>query len=148
MAHRHRALLGSLAMSVLLVTSAFAQSIVVGAPSPGTNIPLSTSNLTVQIERHNSLSSSKEVSVAIGFTVCDAIEGCGPSAQVLYNGPYTPTLRTPTLPGQLSNYQNFTFPSPFSAPGPVQLPIVHFFDVGTLSADFNIVGSEARTFIT
>ncbi|KAJ7239507.1 hypothetical protein C8J57DRAFT_1478401 [Mycena rebaudengoi] len=90
-------LLGSLAMSIFLATSAFAQSIVVGTPSPGANIPL-TSNLTVQIERHNSLSFSKEVSVAIGFKVCDAIEGCGPSAQVLYNGPYTPTLHTPTFP--------------------------------------------------
>jgi hypothetical protein len=47
--------LGSLAMSVFLATSAFAQSIVVGAPSPGANIPLA-SNLTVQIERHVSTS--------------------------------------------------------------------------------------------
>ncbi|KAJ7657562.1 hypothetical protein B0H17DRAFT_1145874 [Mycena rosella] len=102
----------------------------------------------IQIERHNSLSSSKEVSFAIRFKVCDVIEDCGPSAQLLYNRPYTLTLHTPTFPGQLSNYQNFTFPSRFSAPGPVQLTIVHFFDVGaseniplveTLSVDFNIV---------
>ncbi|KAJ7101638.1 hypothetical protein C8R44DRAFT_747094 [Mycena epipterygia] len=138
-------LLGSLAMSVFLAASAFAQSIVVGAPSPGANIPL-TSNLTVQIERHNSLSSFQEVSIAIGFNVCDAIEGCEPPTQVLYNGPYTPTLHTP-IPGQLNDYQNFTFPNPFSAPGPAQLTIVHFFDVGVsevplieiVSVDFNIV---------
>ncbi|KAJ6523833.1 hypothetical protein B0H19DRAFT_1200950 [Mycena capillaripes] len=140
-------LLKSLALSAMFATSALAQSIVIGAPSPGASIPLS-SNLTVQIERHNSLSSSKEVSVAIGFKICDPTEGCGPTAQVLYNGPYTPALHTPTFPGQLSNYQNFTFPSPFIAPGPVQLTFVHFFDIGasenipeveTVTVDFNIV---------
>ncbi|KAJ7023761.1 hypothetical protein C8F04DRAFT_1133581 [Mycena alexandri] len=142
-------LLKSLAMSVVLATSTLAQSIVVDAPSAGANIPLA-SNLTVQTERHNSLSSSKEleVSVAIGYTVCDVDGGCGPSAQLLYNGPYTPTLHMPTHPDQPSFYQNFTFPSPFSAPGPVQLTVVHFFDVGAsediplveaLRVDFNIV---------
>ncbi|KAJ7053368.1 hypothetical protein C8F01DRAFT_1235837 [Mycena amicta] len=141
-------LLRSLAMSALLATSALAQSIVIGSPSPGANIPLA-SNLTVQIERHNSLSSFKEVSVAIGYIVCDAEEGCGPSAQVIYNGPYTPTQHTPTIPGQLSNYQNFTFPAQnlFNAPGPARITVVHFFDVGvsevplleTISVDFNIV---------
>ncbi|KAJ7053369.1 hypothetical protein C8F01DRAFT_1167247 [Mycena amicta] len=122
--------LRSLAMSVLLATSALAQGALIGAPSPGANIPLASSNLTVQVDRPNSLSASKEVSVAIGYKICDAEEGCGPSAQLLYNGPYTPTLHPPTFPGQQTNYQNFTFPSPFFAPGPVQLTVVHFFDIG------------------
>ncbi|KAJ7269225.1 hypothetical protein C8J57DRAFT_1509434 [Mycena rebaudengoi] len=43
-------LLKSLAMTVLLATSALAQSIVVDAPRPGANILLTSTNLTVQIE--------------------------------------------------------------------------------------------------
>ncbi|KAJ7702139.1 hypothetical protein B0H16DRAFT_1210406, partial [Mycena metata] len=49
---------------------------------------------------------------------------------LLYNGPYTPTQHTQTFPGQPSFYQNFTFPSPFVTPGPVELTVVHFFDIG------------------
>ncbi|KAJ7238173.1 hypothetical protein C8J57DRAFT_1528833 [Mycena rebaudengoi] len=118
-------------MTVFLATSALAQSIVVDAPRPGANILLTSTNLTVQIERPiratllplryppDTLSASKEVSVAIGFKICDVVEGCEPGAQLLYNGPYTPTLHTPTIPGQPSFDQNFTFPSPFFTPGPV-----------------------------
>ncbi|KAJ7763748.1 hypothetical protein B0H16DRAFT_1883657, partial [Mycena metata] len=123
-------LLKSLAMIVFLATSALAQSIVVDAPRPGANIPLTSTNLTVQIERPDTLSASKEVSVAIGYKLCDVDEGCGLGAQLLYNGPYNPTLHTPSIPDQPNFYQNFTFPSPFSTPGPVELTVVHFFDIG------------------
>ncbi|KAJ7210255.1 hypothetical protein C8J57DRAFT_1257266 [Mycena rebaudengoi] len=44
-------LLKSLAMTVFLATSTLAQSIVVDAPRPGANILLTSTNLTVQIER-------------------------------------------------------------------------------------------------
>ncbi|KAJ7757913.1 hypothetical protein B0H16DRAFT_1536173 [Mycena metata] len=141
-------LLKSLAMTVFLATSALAQSIVVDAPHPGANIPLTSTNLTVQIERPDTLSASKEVSVAIGYKLCDVDEGCGLGAQLLYNGPYTPTLHTPSIPGQPNFYQSFTFPSPFSTPGPVELTVVHFFDIGagenipfveTVSVNLNIV---------
>ncbi|KAJ7279794.1 hypothetical protein C8J57DRAFT_1221434 [Mycena rebaudengoi] len=134
--------LKSLAMTVFLATSALAQSIVVDAPRPGPNILLTSTNLT------DTLSASKEVSVAIGFKICDVVEGCEPGAQLLYNGPYTPTLHTPTIPGQPSFDQNFTFPSPFFTPGPVELTVVHLFDIGagedipfvdTVSVNFNIV---------
>ncbi|KAJ7017674.1 hypothetical protein C8F04DRAFT_1200110 [Mycena alexandri] len=141
-------LLKSLAITAFLATSALAQSIVVDAPRPGANIPLTSTNLTVQIERPDTLSASKEVSVAIGYKICDVDEGCGPGAQLLYNGPYTPTQHTQTLPGQPSFYQKFTFPSPFFTPGPVEITVVHFFDIGagenipfveTVNIDFNIV---------
>ncbi|KAJ7702140.1 hypothetical protein B0H16DRAFT_1347654 [Mycena metata] len=73
-------LLKSVAITVFLATSALAQSIVVDAPRPGTNIPLTSTNLTVQIERPDTLSASKELSVAIGYKICDVEEGCGPGA--------------------------------------------------------------------
>ncbi|KAJ7044271.1 hypothetical protein C8F04DRAFT_1356630 [Mycena alexandri] len=96
----------------------------------------------------DTLSASEEVSGTIGYKICDVDECCGPGAQVLYNGPYTPTLHRQTIPGQPSFYQNFAFPSPFFIPEPVEINFVHFFDIGagenipfveTVSVDFNIV---------
>ncbi|KAJ7271866.1 hypothetical protein C8J57DRAFT_1507764 [Mycena rebaudengoi] len=115
-------------MTVFLVTSALAQSIVVDAPRPGANILLTYPPVDIRPRSNVGYPSlpQRKSPLQSDLKSADVVEGCEPGAQLLYNGPYTPTLHTPTIPGQPSFDQNFTFPSPFFTPGPVELTVVHF----------------------
>ncbi|KAG5635275.1 hypothetical protein H0H81_011838 [Sphagnurus paluster] len=84
----------------------------------------------------NSLQSSVEVAVVIGFESCPTYS-CHPASDgigtVLYNGKYNPQYRTPGLPP----YQNFSVLIPFTAPqGPAQLNLAHFALTGAGLAPF------------
>ncbi|KAJ7149667.1 hypothetical protein C8R46DRAFT_964200 [Mycena filopes] len=117
----------TLLASLAAVTTAYAQGVVITAPSAGSNVHAGA-NITVEIDRPNSLTPSTEVSVAIGLMACGS-GICPPPADVmgtiLFQGPYTPQL----VGGHLT--QNFTvaIPSSFSI-GPAQLNVAHFALVG------------------
>ncbi|KAJ7251594.1 hypothetical protein C8J57DRAFT_1520407 [Mycena rebaudengoi] len=106
-------------MTVFLATSALAQSIVVDAPRPGANILLTSTNLTVQIERPIRATllplRYPPLTYDPALIICDAVEGCEPGAQLLYNGPYT-RLRGARLAQTATNSSIFPFTAiPFLA---------------------------------
>ncbi|KAJ6461094.1 hypothetical protein C8R45DRAFT_762309, partial [Mycena sanguinolenta] len=111
-----------------LVFSAIAQGIRIPTPENG-EIVSAGSALTVEVQKLNSITSSTEVAIVIGFLNCGSPSPCpSPMDQigaVLFNGPYNPTLHNGL------EYQNFTVVIPESAlPGTAQLSIVHFNLIG------------------
>ncbi|KAJ7588191.1 hypothetical protein C8J56DRAFT_785829 [Mycena floridula] len=108
-----------------------AQSVFIGFPSDGSTITAGT-NMTVEVDRPDTLSGSEEVAIVIGFTSCspncaapDLILG-----NILYNGPYAPKFQT-TAPGSKPPHQNFTVTIPAAAQaGKAQLNLAHFFLLG------------------
>ncbi|KAJ7434517.1 hypothetical protein B0H11DRAFT_1757567 [Mycena galericulata] len=126
----------SLVMSAMLATAAFAQNVDIGAPADGATVTPGT-NITVEVDRPDTLTGSIEVAVVIGFLSCVPFNAqtCPPPSeiigQILYNGPYDPEFRTgPGLPNK-PPYQNFTVAIPASAPtGPAQISVTHFGLVG------------------
>ncbi|KAJ7244432.1 hypothetical protein B0H12DRAFT_1054872 [Mycena haematopus] len=124
----------SLALSTLLfATAALAQSVDIGAPADGSTV-LHGSNITVEIDRPDTLTGSTEVAIVIGFWHCgSAASVCPPPSDVLgtilYNGPYDPEFRTGG--GSKPPYQNFTVTIPSTAlPGKAQLGVAHLSLVG------------------
>ncbi|RDX50210.1 hypothetical protein OH76DRAFT_1482366 [Lentinus brumalis] len=121
----------TLAWLAAFVSSVLAQRIAIGAPAEWTNVKPGQ-NITVRVDRPNTLSSSQEVAIAIGLwpcgsTACSNIDVQEVLGNVLYSGPYTPKLVSPGLPP----FQNFivTVPVHFQ-PQEVSLSVAHFSLIG------------------
>lgn len=116
------------AFLLLLLVPAFtsAQNAVIGYPPDGHSVSPGD-NLTVQIQRPNTLTSSEEVAVVIGLQTCAASGGVCASpeymmGQILYNGPFDPQYRDPTS----APYENFTVQIPSGMEkGLAQIGVIH-----------------------
>ncbi|KAF7368828.1 hypothetical protein MVEN_00208000 [Mycena venus] len=125
----------SLAMSAMLATTAFAQSAVIGAPLAGSAVQAGC-NITVEVDRPNTLTGSTEVGIVIGFLSCVGFNSnvCPPASEImgsiLYNGPYHPEFHT-NVSRSKPPHQNFTVAIPTTAKtGPGQLSVAHFNLIG------------------
>ncbi|KAI6043337.1 hypothetical protein EDC04DRAFT_2866349 [Pisolithus marmoratus] len=111
---------------LLVPVFAFAQNAVIGYPPDGHTVSPGN-NLTVQIQRPNTLTSSEEVAVVIGLQTCATSGGACASpeymmGQILYNGPFDPQYHGPTTPP----YENFTVQIPSSVgKGPAKIGVIH-----------------------
>ncbi|RDX50202.1 hypothetical protein OH76DRAFT_1349136 [Lentinus brumalis] len=125
----------SFAVVALLATLVAAQNAVIHAPPPQTTFSRGQS-FTVEVDRPNSLTNSREVSVAIGLITCagrapsgtcDGFSTAEQFGTVLFAGPYNPVL----APGTGSLVQNYTVtvPEDFQV-GPAALSVAHFNLVG------------------
>ncbi|KAG6902359.1 hypothetical protein C0995_001156 [Termitomyces sp. Mi166 len=122
----------------VLIFAAEAQRAAIGYPPDGTSITAG-SELTVEVDRGNSLSSSTEVAVVIAVLSCPT-SGCLPVGDgmgtVLYNGGYDPQYH-PEAPFYKPPHQNFTVTIPSTIPkGKAQLGVVHLSLIGALLAPF------------
>ncbi|KAG2135182.1 uncharacterized protein EDB93DRAFT_1171184 [Suillus bovinus] len=113
----------------LFAVSAFAQSAAIGYPPQGLSVSPG-SNMTVQVERPDSLTGSEEVAVVIGIQSCPGSPCISPAdymGQILYNGPFDPQFHETYLPP----YDNFTVQIPSSiANGTALLGVAHVTLVG------------------
>ncbi|EJF56664.1 hypothetical protein DICSQDRAFT_157805 [Dichomitus squalens LYAD-421 SS1] len=115
-----------------LVASAFAQRCQIAAPAEWSTVAPG-SNITVEVDRPMTLSSSQEVAVVIGFWACNG--PCNETdvtqimGNVVYSGPYSPQL---VDAGFKPPYQNFTVtvPSHFVPGREVSLNVAHFTLIG------------------
>ncbi|KAJ3564314.1 hypothetical protein NP233_g8376 [Leucocoprinus birnbaumii] len=112
------------------LTAVTAQSIVIGAPAPGTKLTAGQSTV-INVETPAFLSSSQEVAVAIGIASC--VSFCPPTDEflgnLLYQGSYTPK-RVLNDPLQQPN-QNFTVTIPSHFPkGLASIGVAHFALIG------------------
>ncbi|KAI0695751.1 hypothetical protein C8T65DRAFT_664692 [Cerioporus squamosus] len=121
----------ALASLAAFVSSVLAQRIAIGAPAEWTNVQPGQ-NITVRVDRPNTLSSSEEVAIVIGLwpcggTACANIDVQEVLGTVLYKGAYEPLLVAPGLPP----FQNFTVtvPSHFEAQQ-ISLAVAHFSLIG------------------
>ncbi|KAJ6461075.1 hypothetical protein C8R45DRAFT_1108874 [Mycena sanguinolenta] len=142
--------LSSLALSTLFAAAALAQSVQIGAPANGTTVSAG-SNITVEIDQPDTLTSATEVAVVIGLLFCgDVAAGCPSEAlgTVLYNGPYDPGFSQSGGGVNHFAHQNFNVTIPSSSPpGLYQLGVAHLTLVGaveeplfeTLSIALNVV---------
>ncbi|KAJ7143726.1 hypothetical protein C8R44DRAFT_758751 [Mycena epipterygia] len=119
----------------MLATAAFAQGVDIGAPADGATVKAG-SNITVEVDRPDTLTGSTEVAIVIGFLSCVGFsdEVCPPASEfigsILYNGPYDPEFHNNVTPFK-PPYQNFTVTIPPAArAGPAQLSVTHFSLVG------------------
>ncbi|KAH7909228.1 hypothetical protein BJ138DRAFT_1011266 [Hygrophoropsis aurantiaca] len=114
---------------------AFGQNIMIAAPLQGTRVSPG-SNIVVDIQRPNSLSSSEEVAVVIAIQSC-ATSPCIPPTKslgmILYNGhfnPQEPQLSSPNAGFQQPG-QNFTIQIPPSLRnGSALITITHLALIG------------------
>ena len=110
--------------------AAVAQNVAIAHPPDGATMT-GGQNFTVQLNKPNSLSPSKDIAVVIGINSCyegrcpDPSEAIG---YVLYSGPFNPTQSNdPALPPN----QNFTVQIPPSYQGgQYQLSCAHFSLIG------------------
>ncbi|KAG6887339.1 hypothetical protein C0995_015968 [Termitomyces sp. Mi166 len=122
----------------VLFSTVKAQSIVIGYPADGASVTPG-SNLTVEIDRPDTLTGSTEVAVVIGVISCPT-SGCRSVGDgvgtVLYNGGYDPQFHT-TAPVSKPPHQNFTIAIPSTLPkGKAQLGVVHTTLIGALLFPF------------
>ncbi|KAK2465738.1 hypothetical protein APHAL10511_002282 [Amanita phalloides] len=115
----------SLAPVFILPAISLAQDIVIGAPKPCASVHAGR-QLSVRIEKPNSLTGSEEVALVIGLATCADLPCAKPKAilgEILYKGPFDPKYHRPELPP----YQDFvvTIPSDFPK-GAAQLNAVNF----------------------
>jgi len=114
---------------VLFAAAALAQNAVIGLPTQGQSVTPGT-NLTVQVQRPNSLTGSEEVAVVIGFQSCPSgpcISAASYMGQILYNGPFDPVYHEVYNPP----YQNFSVQVPANAPaGTALIGVAHVTLVG------------------
>lgn len=120
-----------------LVATAFAQGIAIGGPLEGSSISPG-SNITVEVDRPNTLTGSQEVAIVIGLLscasrgTCDTFDVTEVIGSILYVGPYAPAYQ-PATPGIAWKppYQNFSVQVPVGIPkGPASLTVSHFSLVG------------------
>ncbi|KAH0583176.1 hypothetical protein J132_05370 [Termitomyces sp. J132] len=122
----------------VLFATVKAQSINIGFPPDGTSVTPG-SNLTVEIDRPDTLTGSIEVAVVIAVLSCSRFSfGCIPVDQgmgtVLYNGGYNPQFHS-TAPIGKPPHQNFTVTIPSNIPaGKAQLGVAHITLIGALNA--------------
>ncbi|KAJ7729797.1 hypothetical protein B0H16DRAFT_225176 [Mycena metata] len=124
-------LLCSLVFSTLLAATAFAQNIAIGSPADGSTVQAG-SNISVEVDRPDTLTGSIEVAVVIAFLSCNGRPACPVASEVLgsilYNGPFNPQFVTGV---SRPPHQNFTVTVPSTvSSGPAQLAVSHFSLVG------------------
>ncbi|KAF8218120.1 hypothetical protein K438DRAFT_1796336 [Mycena galopus ATCC 62051] len=112
-----------------LLTTVFSQSAYIGAPANGSTVHRG-SNITVEIDRPDSLTGSTEIAIVIGLLFCGGTRStCLPPSStlgtILYSGGYAPEVHTGVAK------QNFTVEIPSTAQvGKSQLGLAHFSLVG------------------
>ncbi|GLB41551.1 hypothetical protein LshimejAT787_1001510 [Lyophyllum shimeji] len=112
-----------------------AQSINIGYPQDGATVQAG-SNLTVEIDRPNTLSGSTEIAVVIGVQSCASSPCHSPAdglGNILYNGGYKPQYNQP--PDSKPPHQNFTVTIPSTlAKGKALLGVAHMTLIGAGAA--------------
>ncbi|OBZ66816.1 hypothetical protein A0H81_13332 [Grifola frondosa] len=119
--------------------SALAQRIAIGAPARFSTVARG-SNITVEVDKPNALTGSKDIAIVIGLVSCNGHEKneCASFdvtqvvGQILYSGPYKPQYETqqPGVPFK-PPYQNFTVQVPATfQKGQASLSVSHFSLVG------------------
>ncbi|KAL5338353.1 hypothetical protein BJX70DRAFT_366868 [Aspergillus crustosus] len=116
------------AILTTLAATALAQNIGLALPE-GTKLTAGE-NITVQVQRPNSLTGSTEYGIAIGIQSCPKGH-CLPSTEILgsklYTGPFDPQYHEGSKPP----YENFTVEIPESADkGPAVVAVAHAALVG------------------
>ncbi|KZV68470.1 hypothetical protein PENSPDRAFT_687238 [Peniophora sp. CONT] len=120
-----------IAVLASLIAAASAQNTAIGYPPDQTTVSPGQ-NMTVQVNRPNSLTGSQEVAVVIAVghcyaTPCDNTERLG---TILYNGPFKPEYPTTHTP-QDTPQQNFSIQiPPGMATGQAALSVFHISLVG------------------
>ncbi|KAL9711427.1 hypothetical protein Ac2012v2_005972 [Leucoagaricus gongylophorus] len=113
------------------LTAAYAQSITIYSPSVGDTLAPGQTTI-VQIATPDFLSSSKEVSVAIGINPCSPSSCLSPSdilGHLLYSGSYNPQWHSDK--SALQPFQNFSVTIPTVIPkGQASIGVAHFALVG------------------
>ncbi|KAJ3855997.1 hypothetical protein EV368DRAFT_33429 [Lentinula lateritia] len=121
--------------AVALTHIALAQNVFIGHPANGSTISAG-SNLTVRIDRPDTLSSSTEVALVMGMWPCNDLPCPGPSniiGTILYNGPYKPQFSLNSLPP----HENFTVSIPEGfVKGVTQFGVAHIALIGAGQAPF------------
>ncbi|KAI1794785.1 hypothetical protein LXA43DRAFT_86793 [Ganoderma leucocontextum] len=121
----------------LLSALSVAQNAFIYTPPPRSTFAPGES-FVVDIDRPDTLTNSRDVSVAIGLLscvgrappgTCDGIDSAWQMGDILYAGPYTPLVP----PDGANAYENFTVTVPADfQPGPAVLAVAHFTLVGAL----------------
>ncbi|KAI1794784.1 hypothetical protein LXA43DRAFT_1058811 [Ganoderma leucocontextum] len=121
-------------IAALLAGVAAGQTVVIGAPPPNSTFSPGD-QVVVAVNKPNSLTNSRDVSVAIGLLscapagTCDGIDPTQELGSVLFAGPYAPQA----VPGSTTLVQNYTVTIPSDFPsGPALLSVPHFVLVGAL----------------
>ncbi|KAJ5904717.1 uncharacterized protein N7473_001633 [Penicillium subrubescens] len=119
----------SIISPVVLASVSLAQNSIIGLPTTGYTVTKG-SNVTVQVQRLNSLTGSTEIAVVIGVSSCASI-ACRPAGEVmgtiLYQGPFDPQHHESSQPP----YQNFTVTLPnLIAAGNAQINVARAALVG------------------
>ncbi|KAJ7148747.1 hypothetical protein C8R43DRAFT_1008648 [Mycena crocata] len=125
----------SLVLSTMLVTAAFAQRAFIGTPTEGSSVKAG-SNITVEVDRPDTLTGSTEVAIVIGILSCSRFspQTCPPPTDiigsVMYKGQYNPEFHT-NVSASKPPHQNFTLTIPASMQkGPAQISLTHLSLVG------------------
>ncbi|KAF8121705.1 hypothetical protein EV363DRAFT_1362959 [Boletus edulis] len=113
----------------LFATTVFAQAAFIGLPTFNQTVYAGT-DLIVQVQSPDSLTSVEQVAVAIGLESCPNTPACGaPSGGlgiILYYGLFDPQFHGPGVP-----YENFTVQIPSTVPaGTAAIAVAHFALVG------------------
>ncbi|TBU42877.1 hypothetical protein BD309DRAFT_991377 [Dichomitus squalens] len=126
----------SLLVLASFVAAVAAQGVKIVAPAANTTLTLGET-FVIDVERPDSLTGSRDVSVAIGLLscvdrapsgTCDDIDSAWMMGDILYAGPYHPVAPVGT-----NEYENFTVTVPGDfQPGPAVLAVAHFALVGEL----------------
>jgi len=128
----------SILFALCLAASAFAQSIEIGAPAEYSSITPG-SNITVQVDRPDTLTGSQEVAIVIALNSC---VGHGPNGScsnfdvtqdlghILYVGPYSPAFHDGSGLPEEPPYQNFSVQVPDLPQGEAALTVSHFSLIG------------------
>ncbi|KAJ7148767.1 hypothetical protein C8R43DRAFT_888494 [Mycena crocata] len=129
-------LASSLLLALLSAASTFAQHTRIGAPLNGTRVKAG-SQITVEVDRPDTLTSSTEVAIVIAFLNCFSHPCPSPMDElgnILYKGSYHPQWHdVPRKPP----HQNFTVTVPKSAStGAAQLSVVHLSLAGAVNFPF------------
>ncbi|KAJ3747135.1 hypothetical protein DFH05DRAFT_1478630 [Lentinula detonsa] len=126
------------AFTFLALTHAvLAQNVFIGLPADETSVSAG-SNVTVRIDRPDTLSGSTEVALVMGIWPCGSFACPGPAnvlGTILYNGPFNPQFSSPS--DSLPPHENFTVSIPEEfVKGRTQLGVMHVSLVGAGLAPF------------
>ncbi|KAI0916744.1 hypothetical protein AcW1_007890 [Taiwanofungus camphoratus] len=117
-----------------LVAASVAQNINIATPVNGSTVS-NGQNITVEIDRPNSLTGSQEVAVVIAINQCpnndcSTFNASQDLGEILYNGSYRPVLNNSVVSRPPS--QNFTVqvPSSYNSGDVVALSVTHLALVG------------------
>ncbi|EMD40034.1 hypothetical protein CERSUDRAFT_81333 [Gelatoporia subvermispora B] len=128
----------SVVFALGLAASVLAQNIQIGGPAEFASITAG-SNITVEVDRPDSLTGSQEVAIVIALNSCsghpdnscasfDVTQDLG---HILYSGPYDPEFHQGAGLPNKPPYQNFSVQVPSNLPaGEAALTVSHFSLVG------------------